>query len=250
MENLSGERAGTRVPILYRDADYVVVSKPAGLLVHRSGLASRETEFAVQLVRDSIGQRVFPVHRLDRPTSGALVFALSSAAARALSLEFTERRVDKEYLAIVRGWAPVERVIDYELREELDAYADGAEGFRLACEAVTQIRRIADVELPVAVDRYPTSRYSLVACRPVTGRKHQIRRHLRHLGHPIVGDITHGVGKHNRFFESEFGVRRLLLACTSIVFTHPATGQRVEVRAPLCPEFTHVLRELGWCAHA
>jgi tRNA pseudouridine65 synthase len=247
------EKAGVgpnraRIPILYRDDDYVVVSKPAGLLVHRTALASQETMFAMQLVRDLLGQRVFPVHRLDRPTSGALVFGLSSEAAHMLSLEFRARRVDKQYLAVVRGWAPVERVIDYDLREELDARADGADGFRTASSAVTVVRRIADVELPFAVDRYPSSRYSLVGCRPVTGRKHQIRRHLRHIGHPIIGDITHGVGKHNRFFESQFGIRRLLLACTMIGFSHPRTGEPLIVRAPLCPEFARVVRELGWCA--
>ncbi len=124
------------------------------------------------------------------------------------------------------------------MREELDPIADrGVSLDKPAQEAVTEVECLDQVELPFAVDRYPTSRYALVSAVPHTGRKHQIRRHLRHLGHPIVGDVTHGVGKHNRFFAEQFGVRRLLLACTELVFCHPASGSQTVVRAPLAQSF-------------
>ncbi|MGZ3722160.1 MAG: pseudouridine synthase [Bdellovibrionales bacterium] len=239
------------LPILYHDSDLVAVAKPAGLLVHRSMIASDASEFAMQIVRDQIGQHVYPVHRLDRPTSGALVFALSSEMARVMGEEFSSRRVSKKYLAVVRGIPVEEALIDYPLREELDPMTDSeASSFKAPQEAVTRMRRLATCELPFSVDRYPTTRYALVEASPVTGRKHQIRRHLRHLGHPIIGDITHGVGKHNRFFEKNFEIRRLLLACTEISFKHPRSGEPLSVSAPLAPEFKRILRELGWSEYA
>jgi len=236
------------LPVLFHDKDLLVVSKPAGLLVHRTALDRSGTEFALQMARDQIGTAVYPVHRLDRPTSGALIFALSREMARAMSEEFTARRVGKSYLAVVRG-IPRDRQlrIDYPLREELDAVADrGADEDKPAQEAITDVEVVDTVELPVRVDKYPTSRYALVRAKPVTGRKHQIRRHLRHLGHPIVGDVNHGVGKHNRFFTERFGSRRLLLACTEISFRHPGTGRDVLVQAPLSEDFSSLLGKLGW----
>lgn len=237
--------------ILFEDADVVAVRKPPGLLVHRSRLAEEANVFALQMVRDQLGARVFPVHRLDRPTSGVLLFARSSENARALTAQFAGGQVRKTYITIVRG-APREDqfAIDYPLREELDAVADRhARDDKPAQSALTEVTCLARCELPVAVDKYPTSRYALIAARPLTGRKHQIRRHLRHLGHPVIGDVTHGVGKHNRFFAERFGVRRLWLACVRLEFTHPRTSQPLDVRAPLDAEFRRVLVDLGWEAH-
>jgi tRNA pseudouridine65 synthase len=235
------------LPILYQDQDLVVISKPSGLLVHRSMIDKNETQFAMQLLRDQLGQFVYPVHRLDRPTSGALIFALSSDVARKLSVAFAERNVKKTYLAVVRGIAPREITVNYSLREELDSVSDPlARVHKPAQEAITHLKSLATVDLPFCVDRYPTSRYSLVRAEPVTGRKHQIRRHLRHLGHPIIGDITHGVGKHNRFFNEHFKIRRLLLVCTEVAFCHPTSLQKIKVRAPLSDDFQNLITILGW----
>lgn len=234
------------LPILFKDENLVVVNKPAGLLVHRTKLDSSTSEAAVQMVRNQIGTRVFPVHRLDRPTSGALIFALNSEVARTMSGHFTERQVEKTYVAIVRGIPAQEKfVIDYPLKEELDEIVDSqAREDKHAQDAYTEVELLKSIELPFQVDKYPTSRYSLLKVKPHTGRKHQIRRHLRHVGHPIVGDITHGVGKHNRFFENQFQVRRLLLACTGISFPHPITGSRLSIAAPLADEFKNLLGKL------
>lgn len=235
------------LPVLYQDDDIVVVNKSSGLLVHRSDIDRHATEFAMQMVRDQIGQLVYPVHRLDRATSGALVFALSPEAARELSLEFASGTVSKKYVAIVRGILKEEITLDYPLKEELDRKSDTmARKDKPAQAAVTKFSTLASYEFPVKVDKYPTSRYSLVEARPKTGRKHQIRRHLHHLGHPIIGDVTYGSGKHNRFFRESFKVQRLFLACTEISFSHPKAKTSLTVQAPLAPEFGAVVEKLGW----
>src|SRR5688572_22276734 len=195
---------GAALPILYRDDWLVVVDKPAGLLVHRSPVDARETRFAVQMLRDQLGRYVYPVHRLDKGTSGALAFALDPATARDLSEAFAGTAVGKCYLALVRGWPEERGEIDHALR-------------------------------PVEDDVLP----------PQTGRRHQLRRHLAHLSHPIVGDSTYGKGAHNRLFARLYGVRRLMLACVRLELPHPVTQQRLHVDAPLAEEFAAVLRALG-----
>jgi tRNA pseudouridine65 synthase len=235
------------LPILFQDDDLVAIHKPSGLLVHRSLIDRHAEEFAMQMTRDQIGRQVFPVHRLDRPTSGVLLFALSKESARAMSQAFSSARVKKTYRAIVRGWAPDEALVDHPLKEILDRKSDKMAALdKPAQEARTHVRRLAQVEIDKAVDKYPTTRYSYVEARPETGRKHQIRRHMNHLGHPIVGDVAFGKGVHNRFFESEFQSRRLLLACVGLEFAHPRTGEKVHIESALAPEFQAVVERLGW----
>lgn len=237
---------GDALPILYRDDAIVVVDKPSGLLVHRSPIDRHETRFAVQLLRDQLGRRVHPVHRLDKGTSGALAFALDADTARALGEQFAGKQVRKTYVAIVRGWPPASGVIDHPLDAVQDARAPAADSAPKPCR--TAFRTLATVELPVRVDRYPTSRYALVELEPETGRRHQIRRHLAHLSHPIIGDSTYGKGRHNRLFAERFGVRRLLLACVRLEFAHPATGSFVRVEADPGPGFDVLRRQLPWTA--
>lgn len=235
------------LPILFQDDDVIVVNKPSGLLVHRSSIDRQASQFALQVLRDQIGRKVFPVHRLDRPTSGALIFALSSSVARFFSQEFAEGRVGKTYLAVVRGTPPAEILLDYPLKEELDPISDKmARVDKPAQAAVTQFKNLLIYEFPISVDKFPTARYSLVCAKPKTGRKHQIRRHLRHLGHPIVGDVKYGSGKHNRFFRTSLGVNRLLLACTEVSFRHPNDDKIIRVQAPLAEDFGRVASALGW----
>lgn len=234
--------------ILHLDDHLVVVNKPTGLLVHRSGVDRHATQFAMQTVRDLLGRRVYPVHRLDKPTSGALLFALSSDAARRMASVFSEGGVRKVYVAVVRGLMPEHGVIDYPLVEQHDAMTDQlARKNKPAQCAITEYQRLATVELENGVGRYATGRYSLLQVMPKTGRKHQIRRHMKHECHPIVGDTTYGDGKHNRFFREHFNCHRLMLAATGMNFLHPCTGEAVAIAAPLDDEFQHVVSALGWC---
>ena len=234
--------------ILYRDDCLVAIAKPAGLLVHRSNIDRHETRFAVQLLRDQIGCRVHPLHRLDKGTSGVLLFALDAASARAVGGQFQRDEVQKRYVAVVRGWPVGAGVIDHALSRQFDDYGRkfSADSPTEAQPAVTKYRVLATVELPDAVDRYPTSRYALVELQPRTGRQHQLRRHLKHIAHPIIGDATWGKGLHNRYFQQRFGCGRLLLACTRIELRHPQDGRPLSIVAPLEPSFAGVVSALGW----
>ena len=241
------QACGAPPAILFQDDWLVAVNKPAGLLVHRSAVDRAETRFALQLVRDQIGRRVYPVHRLDRPTSGILLLALDAETARRLGGQFSGGAIEKTYLAVVRGYTDTAAVIDYALREQHDAMTDAlADPDKAAQAAVTGYRRLATVELPYAVGRYSSARYSLLELKPRTGRKHQIRRHLKHIFHPIIGDTTHGDGRHNRLFRDRLGSHRLLLAATGLEFVHPHSGQRLRIDAPLQADFGRLLVRLGW----
>lgn len=235
--------------ILYRDDALIAVDKPGGLLVHRSLIDKHETRFAVQLLRDQIGQRVYPLHRLDKPTSGVLLFALSEDAARRMGAAIESDAVRKTYLAVVRGYTDERGRIDYPLREEPDRMTDAlADMHKPAQPAVTEYRRLAMLELPVSDGRHPTSRYSLLAVLPRSGRRHQIRRHMKHIFHPVVGDTTHGDGRHNRIFREHLHCQRLLLTAFEVCFTHPDTGAEVRIRAPLDAEFTRIINLFCWDA--
>ncbi|MHC3994635.1 tRNA pseudouridine(65) synthase TruC [Thiomicrolovo sp. ZZH C-3] len=233
--------------ILYRDAWLVAVNKPSGLLVHRSWIDKDETRFALQLVRDQIGQYVYPVHRLDKPTSGVLLFALDPDTARKVGEIFEAGSVRKEYLAVVRGYSDEEGRIDYPLKELLDKMTDAkARTDKEAQEAVTDYERLATVELPIPVGRYQTARYSLVRLRPETGRKHQLRRHMKHLLHPIVGDTKYGRTEHNNLFREHFNCHRLLLASTKLELPHPVTGEPLCIAASVGEVFEAVMAQFGW----
>lgn len=235
------------LPIIYQDERVVAIHKPSGLLVHRSELDRHETRFAVQLLRDQLGRHVYPAHRLDRGTSGVLVFALDKDTARALGGQFERQEVIKTYLAVVRGHPPEAGRIDHALsRRRDDAEWVGERSTDEAQPAVTDFRRLATCELPHQVDRYPTSRYALVELTPHTGRRHQLRRHLKHIAHPIIGDATFGKGHHNRLFQQLFGCHRMLLACVRMQLRHPVDGRILDLCAPPDGEFAAVLAALGW----
>ncbi|WP_245673254.1 tRNA pseudouridine(65) synthase TruC [Endozoicomonas ascidiicola] len=233
--------------IIYQDEWLVAINKPSGLLVHRSMIDRHENRFAIQLLRDQIGQKVYPLHRLDKPTSGVLVFALSSEVASLAGEQFQQGSISKTYLAVVRGFAPESGTIDHPLKEKLDKIADKkARKDKPAQEAVTEFERLAITEMPVAIDRYPCSRYSLVELHPKTGRKHQIRRHMKHIAHPIIGDAKHGKGNHNRYFATHLGADRLLLHCTNMTMTHPVTNKTIKLSASLDTVLDQLFDRFGW----
>ncbi len=233
--------------ILYQDKHLVAVNKPSGLLVHKSSIDKHETQFALQLVRDLIGQYVYPIHRLDKPTSGVLLFALDVQMAQSMSELFRSSQVEKEYIAVVRGFTEESSLIDYPLKQMLDTKAQKLQGITKETQgAQTHFRRLATVELPFPVSRYPVARYSLVKLVPQTGRKHQLRRHMKHIFHPIVGDTKHGRGEHNKLFREKFLCHRLLLHAKSLKFIHPIAHKEVVIDAPLDDMFKGLLKTFNW----
>ena len=233
--------------ILYQDAYLVAINKPSGLLVHKSPIDKHETRFAVQELRDQIGQYVYPIHRLDKPTSGVLLFALSADVAQMMSLLFRSSEVKKEYIAIVRGYIGEQGLIDYPLKQMLDTKEQKKMGItKEEQEAQTQFERLAMVELPYAVSRYPVARYSLVRLFPKTGRKHQLRRHMKHIFHPIVGDTKHGRGEHNQLFRKKFNCHRLLLHAHQATFVHPISKKEIVINARLDETFMGLFKKFAW----
>ena len=206
--------------VLHRDDSLIAVDKPSGMAVHRGW--SQERHVVLTVLRDQIGRHLYPVHRLDRGTSGALVMALDPGTARALQERFEAGEVRKRYLALVRGIPPEEGVIDSPVPRSPD-------GPRVP--AVTEFRRLGTFE-----------RYALLEVVPRSGRLHQIRRHLKHISHPLIGDVRYGKGEHNRLFRERFGLHRLALHALELGFPH--AGGDLRILAPVPPDLAGPLRAM------
>jgi tRNA pseudouridine65 synthase len=228
--------SATALELLYRDDHYVAVYKPADLSVHAGDL-HRDHKVAMRLLRNQLGQRVYPVHRLDRPTAGVLIFALNSESAGRLSALFRERLMQKTYLAIARGHSPLAGLIDHDLAPSREAAPRPAR---------TQFQRVATVELPIAVGPYPFARYSLVRAYPETGRYHQIRKHFHHISHHLIGDTAYGDGRHNRLFREHFNWHRLCLIAESLSFQHPFLGVPIHITTPGDAAWRDLIARLPW----
>jgi tRNA pseudouridine65 synthase len=262
--------------ILYQDEFMVAVDKPAGLFVHRSYMDRDEIYFALQLVRDQVGQYVYPVHRLDRPTSGVLLFALTKEVATQLneafankssqadlkpdqqgkveelsinkSIEGCDLAMVKTYYALVRGHLAVPAdLIDHALKEKLDKLGDkNVSRDKPAQSAQSYYQVQQQASLPIKIGKFDSVRYSLVEVRPITGRRHQIRRHLAHLRHPILGDINYGDNKQNPFFIEHFCFKRLMLHAKSLEFNHPISQKRIKISAPFDVQWQQVFTTFEW----
>ena len=226
-----------QLSIVYQDTHLVAINKPPGLLVHRSRIARDATEFAMQLLRDQLRERVYPVHRLDRKTSGVLLFARDEGTNSSMQKQFAEGLVYNRYLAIVRGYTEDSFEIDYALRHDDTGALQ---------EAFTRGQTLHRTEIPIPQGTHTTSRYSLVELTPTTGRMHQLRKHMAHVFHPIIGDRPHGCNKQNRFFKEQFGLTEMLLHAQELRFAHPVSGNEVVIQAPLLEEFQRMRALLGF----
>ena len=226
------------IDLLYRDELLAVVNKPAGLMAHDSALARGETEFLADRLREQLGVPVFLVHRLDRATSGCLLLAFDRDSASALGRSLMAQDFEKDYLAVCRGWPAQDRF-------EVDYALDGGPGKPERKPARTQFQVLARGEQPWPLAGFETSRFALLRCRPLSGRFRQIRRHLHHLSHHLIGDTSHGDGRRNRQFRMA-GVHRMLLHAERLRFPHPLGGEPIDVRAPLDAEFRRALALFDW----
>ena len=231
-----------KLEILYEDEYLVAINKPSGLLVHKSMIDRDEIYFAMKMLRNQIDKWVYPIHRLDKPTSGVLLFALDSQTAKIMSEQFKEHTIEKIYLAVVRGYVAKSGLIDYPLSVKLDKIADKKSTKKEPQEAITAFKSLGEVEVDFAVGRYDKSRYSLVELRPKTGRKHQLRRHMKHISHHILGDTKYGRGEHNKMIRKEFDCHRLLLHAVSLKVKHPYRDEYLEINAPLDDTFNTIFR--------
>lgn len=229
-----------KLEIIHNDDVLVAINKPHGLLVHRTNIASDANEFALQILRDQLNMRVFPCHRIDRKTSGVLLFAKEDAIHRIMQMKFSEGEVHKKYLAIVRGFSDDEGIIDADLKRE-----DG-----LIQQALTNFKTLERVEIDLPFGAHNTSRYSLVEIVPETGRTHQIRKHLAHIHHPIIGDRPHGCNKQNKLFKEKWNMRSMLLHASLLSFNHPLSNEKIEVHARPSLEFYRTLDILGFSWHS
>lgn len=220
--------------VLYQDQYLVAINKPHGLLVHRSSIAADVEVFALQLLRDQLSQKVYPIHRLDRKTSGVLLFALSEDSEVAFKKLMEARGFEKRYLAIVRGFTQAADIIDYPLKNERGN----------SKEAITHYKTLLHTEIPLAFGKHATSRYSLVEAKPITGRMHQLRRHFAHILHPIIGDRPYGCNKQNKLFLEQFQLSNMLLHAESVAFTHPYTNEPVLIKANMSDTFKQMLQTL------
>jgi len=235
---LPSQGRGQELSVLYRDEYLAVVDKPAGLMVHDSKLARGESDFAADRLREQFGQKIFLVHRLDRATSGCLLLAFDRDSASVLGKTLMSREVVKDYLAVCRGWpAETAFTVDHPL--------DGGPGKPEKKPAITHFERLATGELDEPASGFPTSRYALLRASPETGRFRQIRRHLKHASHHLIGDTSHGDGRHNRIFRMR-GVHRMLLHARRLAFTHPHDGRQCVVEAPVDAQFARSLEMFGW----
>lgn len=235
------------LPILFQDKHLVAINKPSGLLVHRSAIDRHETRFAVQTLRNQLSQHVYPIHRLDKPTSGVLLFALDSSTAHYLSKHW--QTVDKTYFALTRGKMS-NAVVNHPIRTPPENKTPHRVNAAKIQAAETAFKVQATATLPVTFgkrcDDFTQTHFSFVEAQPKTGRKHQIRKHLKHLNHPIIGDTRYGRGEINRYFRAQFGLSRLMLHCAVLSLTHPTDGRKLVIHAPLDSTWQRLLGRLPW----
>lgn len=233
----------TESDILFQDEELVAINKPANLLVHRSEIDKHETENLVQLTRELIGQVVYPAHRLDKPTSGVILFALSKSSLKLLREQFEALTINKRYHAVTRGHIRQDLNIDHPLKEK-PAFKTQDKSELKVQPAETKVTIIEHFTFAIPVDRYPEARYSLAELRPVTGRRHQLRRHMKHISHPILGDTNYGKTTHNQLFRNHFSCHRLMLHATEISLTHPSQGVKLNIKAPYTECFDKVIQQM------
>ncbi len=234
--------------ILYRDQYLVAVHKPEGLLVHKSNIDKGETEFLLQRLRDQLGEYVYPIHRLDKPSSGLILFGLSAVVAANVQQQMETNAATKEYLLICRGFTPSSGVIDHPLRpiDDFKHKNGGKKPPKPMQDAITEFTQLDTIELAASIDKYPSSRYSFVQAKILTGRKHQIRRHMKHISHPIIGCPKYGKSTHNRYFADVLQAPRLLLHSYKMQLEHPITGKELVIVSKPRGSFSVLIDQFGW----
>ena len=227
------------VEIVHQDEHCIVVNKPNNILVHHAYHSRNKSEedSLLQLLEQQLGKKLYPIHRLDRKTSGIILLATETSYVSKFQELFTHHEIQKTYYGIVRGFAPESKVIDSPVKgRDADVYK----------EAETQMHTLAKIQLEIPVKPYDSSRYSLVKLLPKTGRLHQLRIHMNKISHPLLNDAKYGDKNHNLMFEEKFGWRKLFLHAASLQFQHPFTQELLSLQATFPEDWVKAFQEFSW----
>lgn len=221
---------GLIIETVYEDEWLKVVNKPSNLIVHHSKYARNLDETSLcQLINENTesGNGIHPIHRLDRKTSGLIIFAKDKTVIPLFQNLFDQHNIQKTYIALVRGFVDDEGKLDFPIRADEDTIYKDAE---------THYKKIHQFELDIPVPPYSTARYSILKLCPKTGRMHQLRKHMNKFSHPIIGDPKYGNRHHNHMFIDRIGVSNLFLHAKSLAFIHPKTQKKIIINADF-PDF-------------
>ena len=225
--------------IIFEDSYFICVSKPNNMLVHHakhSRNVAEETSL-LQLIIDKTGLKVFPIHRLDRKTSGIILLAKETQFVSKFQDLFTNNEIQKTYYGVVRGFSPEAKTIDSPVKGR-DA--------NVHKEALTHLKTLEQVTLEIPVKPYDSSRYSLVELSPKTGRMHQLRVHTNKISHPLIGDTKYGDKNHDTMFDENFGWKNMFLHAGKLEFKHPFTNEELVLKAPYPKDWIALFKEFNW----
>lgn len=236
--NTSTQPAIDSIEIIYQDDILVAVNKPNNFLIHQSHYARNIKEpTLLEVLQQQLGFPLYPIHRLDRKTSGIILLLKNNEFIPEFQALFTNNIIHKTYFAIVRGYSPATGTIDSPVKnDDTGVYKD----------ALTNYSTSATVELDIPVTPYDKSRYSLIKLMPETGRMHQLRKHLNKINHPIVGDYKYGDRFHNRMYETQFDCNYMFLHAYKIEFTHPLTAQKMCLTADFPIDWLLIFNVFNW----
>ena len=225
--------------IIYQDSYCLLVTKPNNVLVHHAHHSRNKIDekSLMQLIEDQLGTRYFPIHRLDRKTSGIILLATKKEYVSTFQALFTNKKIKKIYYGVVRGYSQDNRIIDSPVKGR-DAL--------VYKEAESHLKRLDKIELNIPVKPYDSSRYSLVELTPTTGRMHQLRIHMNKLSTPLINDAKYGDKNHDTMYGEQFGWTNLFLHAGSLAFTHPFSNQKLVLKSSFPDDWIQLFDKFSW----
>ena len=225
--------------IIYQDNYCLLVTKPNNVLVHHAHHSRNkiEEESLIQLIENQFGKRYYPIHRLDRKTSGIILLASKREYVASFQALFTNNEIQKIYYGVVRGFSQDNKIINSPVKGR-DALV-----YR---EAETHLNCLDKIELNIPVKPYDSSRYSLVELRPKTGRMHQLRIHMNKVSTPLINDAKYGDKNHDLMYAKQFGWKNLFLHAGSLEFIHPFTNKKLILKSSFSEDWVQLFQEFSW----
>lgn len=225
--------------VIFEDEYIICVNKPNNVLVHHAHHSRNvaDEDSLLQLIFNHKKIKVYPIHRLDRKTSGAILLAKNKEIVSKFQKLFTINEIQKTYFGVVRGFSPDSKIINSPVKGR-DA--------KVHKEALTYLKTLANIVLNIPVKPYDSSRYSLVELSPKTGRMHQLRVHSNKISHPLIGDPKYGDKNHNLMFENNFDMKNMFLHAGKLEFKHPFTLKSLSLNASFSDDWTELFEKFSW----